>query len=108
MSTRRLTPYWPLWFIASMIWLAPAPAAVRLRRLVLAFAISVAAGYDDGIGYPLHASRTPTSRPSCSAILTAPSSSRWPVGTKRLALLFAAAMALVTLWVDERASTRRR
>lgn len=53
------TPYWLLWFIASMIfWRLLLPLFASPAGLVVAIAISVAAGYDDGIGYTLSVSRT--------------------------------------------------
>lgn len=53
------TPYWLLWFIASMIfWRLLLPLFASPAGLAVAVAISVAAGYDDGIGYALSVSRT--------------------------------------------------
>ncbi len=53
------TPYWLLWFIASMIfWRLLLPLFASPAGLAVAIAISVAAGYDDGIGYTLSVSRT--------------------------------------------------
>lgn len=53
------TPYWLLWFIASMIfWRLLLPLFASPAGLAVAVAISVAAGYDDGIGYTLSVSRT--------------------------------------------------
>lgn len=96
-----LTPYWLLWFIASMIcWRLILPLFASPAGLVLAFAISVAAGYDDGIGYPLSVSRTLYFLPFFvlghlyGAELVALARRHWGA----FALLFAAAMALVTLW----------
>lgn len=54
-----LTPYWLLWFIASMvIWRLVLPLFASPAGLVAAMAVAVAAGYDDGIGYTLSLSRT--------------------------------------------------
>ncbi len=53
------TPYWLLWFIASMIfWRLLLPLFASPAGLGVAVLISVAAGYDDGIGYTLSVSRT--------------------------------------------------
>lgn len=53
------TPYWLLWFIASMIfWRLLLPLFASPGGLVVAVVISMAAGYDDGVGYTLSVSRT--------------------------------------------------
>lgn len=53
------TPYWLLWFIASMvIWRLVLPLFASLAGLAAAILVAVAAGYDDGIGYALSLSRT--------------------------------------------------
>ncbi len=54
-----LTPYWLLWFIASLIcWRLLLPLFASPGGLALAVVAAVAAGYDDSIGYALSASRT--------------------------------------------------
>lgn len=54
-----LTPYWLLWFIASLIcWRLLLPLFASPAGLAVAVAAAVAAGYDDNIGYALSASRT--------------------------------------------------
>ncbi len=53
------TPYWLLWFIASMVvWRLVLPLFASPAGLAAAVAVAVAAGYDDGIGYALSLSRT--------------------------------------------------
>ena len=96
-----LTPYWLLWFIASMIcWRLLLPLFASPAGLVAAFALSVAAGYDDGIGYSLSVSRTLYFLPFFvlghlyGADLVALARRHGGV----FALVFALAMALVMVW----------
>jgi fucose 4-O-acetylase-like acetyltransferase len=96
-----LTPYWLLWFIASMIcWRLLLPLFASPAGLVAAFVLSVAAGFDDGVGYPLSISRTLYFLPFFvlghlyGADLVA--LARRHGGAS--ALLFAAAIAVVMLW----------
>ncbi len=96
-----LTPYWLLWFIASMIcWRLLLPLFASPAGLVAAFVLSVAAGYDDGIGYSLSVSRTLYFLPFF--VLGHLYGADLVALTRRhggaFALLFAAAMALVMLW----------
>ncbi|MGJ8668412.1 MAG: acyltransferase family protein [Oceanococcus sp.] len=55
-----LQPYWILWFLFSLlIWRLLLPMLLKLRHpLILSVALSLAAGYMDGIGYFLGLSRT--------------------------------------------------
>ncbi len=54
-----LTPYWLLWFMASLIcWRLLLPLFASPAGLAVAVAAAVAAGYDDNVGYALSASRT--------------------------------------------------
>jgi fucose 4-O-acetylase-like acetyltransferase len=96
-----LTPYWLLWFIASMIcWRLLLPLFASPAGLVAAFVLSVAAGFDDGVGYPLSISRTLYFLPFFvlghlyGADLVALARRHGRV----FALLFAAAIAVVMLW----------
>lgn len=58
-SYSAFTPYWILWFIASMIgWRILLPLLASPAGLLVALGGAVLVGYDDTVGYSLSASRT--------------------------------------------------
>jgi fucose 4-O-acetylase-like acetyltransferase len=58
-SYSAFTPYWILWFIASMIgWRILLPLSASAIGLLVALSGAVLVGYDETIGYALSASRT--------------------------------------------------
>ncbi|OQM76339.1 acyltransferase family protein [Manganibacter manganicus] len=58
-SYSPFTPYWLLWFIASLIgWRILLPLFASPIGLAVALGGAVLVGYDDGVGYALSASRT--------------------------------------------------
>lgn len=58
-SYSAFTPYWILWFIASLIgWRILLPLLASPAGLVVALGGAVLVGYDDTVGYALSASRT--------------------------------------------------
>lgn len=95
------TPYWLLWFIASMIfWRLLLPLFASAAGLAVAIAISVAAGYDDGIGYTLSVSRTLYFLPffvvgHLHGEPLVAMARRYPL---RFALIFCAAVGAVLAW----------